>query len=278
MAIKMIVCDMDGTLLNNQNQITSYTAEVLKKIQEKGILLTIASGRSHYMMKEYYEQINMRGYMVGVNGIELFSFKDQSLEKFETISYHDIFKLCEVIFRLNCVPILMYDDRTLVIGDNDYESALLLTRNLIKKYSGALPNIQMKMLNEIPGLSINKMCTVVPEEKIEDIVRQLNLSLSGNISLMLGGKDWIEIMPKHIDKSVRIQQIMEKENISGDELMVFGDSQNDIGMLKLTKNSYAMLNASDEVKECAYHIARNHNHDGVAREIEEIFNEVLENK
>lgn len=269
MSIKMIVSDMDGTLLHDDLTISPYTAEVLKKIQQQGIILTIASGRSHYMMDAYYKQLRMMGYMVGVNGLELYSFKERSFDKLEAISLSSAVKICDTILGIGFIPLLMYDDRTYVAYDKDIEKAEILNNKINKLFKSALPNITLlakSLVSEAP----NKMCLIADTDSVQEVVNYMKKSVPNDIHVMHGGNGWIEFMPKHINKAVRIKEIMKIEGIQPNEVMIFGDSQNDLEMFRITQNSYAMGNAHEDIKMHAQYVTLNNNEDGVAKIVEKI--------
>lgn len=273
-SVKMIVSDMDGTLLNEDFEITPYSINIIRRIQEKGIIFVIASGRAHYMMKNYYKLLNMdtyNNYVVGLNGIELYSFKENTLHKKESLTHKEAIEVCKSILKLTMIPIVIYDDKTILVKDNNHiEKAISLSNFLSQKYQGAFLNIQIKTLQEMSSDVINKVCFLIEQESKKEVMKVLQADIGSNANVLSVGDEWTEVVPKTINKAIRIQEIMKQENIKSDEIIVFGDSQNDIEMLKLTNNSYAMKNASEEVKECAKHIANSNISDGVAKEIERL--------
>jgi HAD superfamily hydrolase (TIGR01484 family) len=67
------------------------------------------------------------------------------------------------------------------------------------------------------------------------------------------GNDWIDMILKNTGKGFTLKEIMERKGLRPEEIMTFGDNENDISMLTLTPNSYAKSNAAAHVKECAAH-------------------------
>lgn len=68
MKIKWCVCDMDGTLLNSEGLISIKNEIALKKLQDNGVEIIIASGRTELMMKQYINQLNISGHIIFCNG------------------------------------------------------------------------------------------------------------------------------------------------------------------------------------------------------------------
>ena len=80
MNIKLIAMDMDGTLLKSNNKISDKTKEILLRVQEKGIRLALASGRSYCKLMEYAKELQMDvygGYLIEVNGMAIYDVKEQ---------------------------------------------------------------------------------------------------------------------------------------------------------------------------------------------------------
>ena len=73
--IKLVVCDLDGTLLNDEKMITPYTVSVMKKVREMGIAVCLASGRDEQMMSIYEKQLGGCEYMLSDNGAPVRSGK-----------------------------------------------------------------------------------------------------------------------------------------------------------------------------------------------------------
>lgn len=270
MAIKMVVSDMDGTLLDKNFRISQESREIIRAIQSKGIIFTIASGRLHRMMNQYYNDLDMynykNGYMIGLNGIELYSFKENILKKYVSFNNTDSLVIARSILEISLIPILMYDEKTIIIKDDHEMEAMILSDILNNKYSGAFPDVKLEFLKDINFESVNKFCVLNTKNDMKTIIKKLNQKIENeNIKILMVGGEWIEIVPSNIDKANRLQEIMHKENINKDEVIVFGDSQNDIEMLEFIPNSYAMENATEEVKKHAHYIADSHDKNGVAK-------------
>ena len=75
--IKMIVMDMDGTLLNNESKLTPYTIETLVEAQNKGIRLVLSSGRSHITLRDFAAPLTMKSILLSFLYCN-FSFKYSS--------------------------------------------------------------------------------------------------------------------------------------------------------------------------------------------------------
>lgn len=268
--IKMIISDLDGTLLGNDHLISQENLDALIAIQAKDVSLVIASGRGYQQIRDICKNLNMEqynnGYIVGNNGLELYSFKDNSYHKLAAIDNNDIIAIRKSCFFLK--PIYL-SDSTVYRYQKELNKPFKLN---FKNYDISLPNYQALNLNQKPSEVINKVSVKCPTPLINIFIKYLNLRFNVKYQAFKVSKNWIEIMPSKINKALRIKEIIDNNNISTNEIMVFGDFQNDIEMLSLTSNSYAMANALNEVKKCAKHVTYANYENGVAKVINEILN------
>lgn len=116
----------------------------------------------------------------------------------------------------------------------------------LKNYDSSLPNYQALCFNQKHSEVINKVSVKCSVPLINIFIKYINLRFDGKYRTFKVSKNWIEIMLSKINKALRIKEIINKDNILSNEIMVFCDLQNDIEMLSLISNSYAMANALTE--------------------------------
>jgi len=84
---------------------------------------------------------------------------------------------------------------------------------------------------------------------------------------------YFEFVDKDVDKSHALAEVLEKMNLTMDEVIAFGDSQNDLGMIKAAKVGVAMGNANEVVKEVADYVTKTNDDDGIVLALEHYINE-----
>ena len=116
---------------------------------------------------------------------------------------------------------------------------------------------------------INKMvfCRHQPFRATE--IKQIQTDLDGIVEVMLVGANWIEMMPPGVNKGRAIKEIAKRKHLGMDEIMAFGDAQNDISMMEAVKYGICMQNGMPETKEKAYAITDTNENDGIAKAIEQ---------
>lgn len=275
--IKMIVCDLDRTLLDSNKTIIKENIDCLIEAQAKGVILVLASGRNYYGMEHLFELLKMdqfnNGYIVGVNGMQLYDFKTNSLNTKESLTKEDVTYIKAVAKKLKYVYFGLRDDACFIAG-NKFIDWLFHHPKFQKKflssgYDGRLPNPSFTTYDTIDE-NLNKICLQSLKFYFASS-RRLRRSL-GQYQVMNVSPGWFEIVPNALNKVVRVKEIMAIHHIEPCEVMVFGDSENDIEMLKLTEHSFAMSNAFKSVKKVSKHVIGHHNSTTISEVIKQYIN------
>lgn len=285
MKIKWIVTDMDGTLLNSHDRITDETRECLLACQKKGIRLILASGRSYIRLFPYAGQLQMKDYdgcLIEINGLALNRLRRKERQVFSQLSGEDIDLLFPFLQKEN-VELQGYEDETLYYWipkrhrpykiaerkqkgypENHPLAASAWSWIISDDFSHNYPNlIEIQDRKELPA-RINKLNCMDNPEKINQIYRLLTEKFSGKYEFTRTSPRLIEIAPGGITKGKTLGRFMKEEGIRPDEVMVFGDGENDVDMFHQAAFSIAMGNAADYVKAHAFDVTGTNDEDGVA--------------
>ncbi|CYT89979.1 HAD superfamily hydrolase [Streptococcus suis] len=117
--------------------------------------------------------------------------------------------------------------------------------------------------------SIHKVGLWVPEARVESITEAFNQGFHGQLVAVTSGYGSVDILPQGIHKAWGLEQVLTGLDIEPEQVMAFGDSDNDIELLSYVGYSYAMENATDKVKAVAKYMAPSHLEAGVLQVIEE---------
>ncbi|WP_288305170.1 HAD family hydrolase [uncultured Fusobacterium sp.] len=265
--IKLIITDMDGTLLNNYDEIDPEFWEIEKKLSEKGVIFSIASGRPYYNLVKKFEKIKdnllficENGSLAIYKGKELFS-NPISIENIKMIN--EICNKIPGIITLFCGKKFAYTYKDLFLANT------LETQNEIRKYYN---NLQLVDTLEDINDQFVKIAIYDPKGS-ENNSYQILKKYSNQFQIVVSGKVWLDLSNIGTNKGIAILTIQEKLNISYDETMAFGDYLNDYEMMKNVKYSYAMKNAHPDLISISNFITKEDNdHGGVTNTIKEIFN------
>lgn len=285
---KLIIMDMDGTLLTSDGVISKRTLDALTKAEEHGVRLVLASGRSWKTLQAFGEQLQMPkydGYFIGVNGA--------AITKTETMEHNRISQLqvdeIQEIFTFAKpyeVEIMGVLDSTIYdyIPDSlrEIKKQYRLENNIaddvpwtggtfkliVDQRKGYSEIYDIKEGHEIP-VPVNKMTLCHTEEGLKDIYPALLENLGHKYNFTRTSPTWIEIAPKSVSKGNAIRLLQEQLQITPEETYIFGDGENDLSMFPCGI-SVAMGNAMPTVKEKANLITLDNNSDGIAEIVEKL--------
>lgn len=287
MTLRWIVTDMDGTLLNSEDKISDKTRECLLACQKKGIRLILASGRSYVRLIPYAKQLELEKYdgcLIEINGLALNRLRTKERQVFAQLDRRDI----ELLFPLleECqVEIQGYEDESLYYWIPEWQKPLKRREREEKGYppdhplaAGAwswigsninsYPNLrEISSMRELPD-RINKLNAADEPEKIGRIYGMLTEKFRGAYEFARTCPRLIEIAPAGITKGQTLRRFMEEEGVGREEVMVFGDGENDADMFRQVKYSIAMGNAAEYVKAHAYDVTRSNDEEGLAAALE----------
>lgn len=130
-----------------------------------------------------------------------------------------------------------------------------------------VPSLQEAFLTDVLKMGLS-----VPEDQAKELTEQINQDFSQRLSAVTSGYGGTDVLKFSVHKAWGIEQLLEREGIRPDQAMAFGDSANDLEMLKLAGESYAMANGEPAVQAVAKYQAPSHSEAGVYRVLETFLN------
>lgn len=260
MSIKLFVMDMDGTLLDEAYQITEDNKLAIKKLADKGITATIATGRMYVSALPYAKQLGVDVPIITYNGALIKSVSGKVyFEKYlPTDVVKDVYDFCIS----NNWYVHTYADDKLYFREYAEKAKLYEKLAGIKgHYVGdAITNI----VDKIP-----KMLVITSGiEETTKVVKLLQERLGDRAFVARSNDDYIEIVNPDVNKAKALDILLKQLDISREETVAIGDSQNDLPMLKTAGMSIAMGNARAEIQQAADFVTEDNAHSGLARAIE----------
>lgn len=263
----LICLDLDGTLLNDNKEISNYTKQVLTELQQRGHSIMIATGRPYRSSQIYYHELNMDTPVVNFNGAYVHHPKS---DEFKTI--HEVL---DIDMSKNIIEKLQQFQVTNIIAEvKDYVFINNHDPRLFEGFSMGNPRIQtgnlLEQLNEAP----TSLLVEAEESKIPEIKDKLTHFYAENIEHRRWGAPFpvIEIVKRGINKARGIEQVRQFLNIDPQHIIVFGDEDNDIEMIKYAQHGVAMDNGLQELKDIANETTFSNNDDGIGRYLNDFFN------
>ena len=268
MKYKMLVLDVDGTLLNDEKEISKRTLTTLLKVQQMGVRIMLASGRPTYGLLPLAKKLELgtyNGYILSYNGGQVINASNGEVVFERRINPEHITYL-EKKAEKNGFSILTYNGDTVVTNNpNDPHVQAEAALNGMKVehqefFSAAIDYPPCK-------------CMLVSddEEALVGLENHWKRRLNGVLDVFRSEPYFLEVVGSRVDKANTLGVIMEMEGIKTDEIVVFGDGVADVTMLQLADLGIAMGNAPDSVKRCADYVTLSNNEDGVAVAVENAF-------
>ncbi len=262
----LIVLDLDGTLLNSNKEISPFTEKILKALIKEGHLIIFASGRPFRTMEKFYNQLELNTPVIGYNGGELFPMGNDIKGYRTYFEKGDVLKIIDEVGFNTFSNIALESPSKVYILNTDDEFSKWFPGNGLEVIIGDF----RKNLNENPQTFLYHINNIDYIERINMIANKINKGIK---TRAWSGGFFGEFYFDNVDKLYGIEKIINFYNIKKDDVLVFGDANNDILMLKNFKNSIAMSNGCQQAKDVAKYITKYDNdHDGVGIFLSEYFN------
>lgn len=264
-APKMIVTDLDGTLLNVKKECSSIAKEYLQKLKKEGKIVVIATGRVLSSAKKITGGATFANYIISNTGSIIYDVENEKEIFRANISKKDVNKICS-----------LYDSKMEYIDICDSHTYNRYTNSKEIKKTLCVEKIEDKedFLSTCENI-VHIIIATKNNENIEEIINKLKTEIPYlDIKTMqdsFSNKKYIEVYKPNLSKYKGIQRIAEIEGVENKNIIAFGDSLNDIDMIENCGIGVAMGNSLDKIKEIANYTTISHNEDGVVDFLEKIY-------
>lgn len=263
MDIKILALDLDGTLTNSEKKISSHTKETLQRAMEDGVTVVLASGRPLVGIKPLAKELelsNYSGYILAYNGGQIIDCHTGGEVYQKVLNPERIATIYDVARKFD-VAMLTYDGEDIITEDDT--DPYVLRECFINK-------VKVRKIEDIVGYVTYPVpkCLVVGEhDKLLPVRDYLKEKYGEELSIYFSEPFFLEIMPLGVEKSASLDFLLNRLQLSREELMACGDGLNDITMLQYAGLGVAMGNACKEAKDVADYITVSNDEDGVAKAV-----------
>ena len=251
--VKLVVSDMDGTLLNDQGVVSSLFFKQFEELKKHNVKFVAASGRQYYSMIHKLEPIKDEITIIAENGgMTVIAEEVTDTCTIDTQTVHDLIRRMREI---EDAHIVLCGKKQAYV-ESKHEEFLNIFNEYYFKYNVVedLTEIEDDDFFKIAVYSFGgSESTTYPE------VRHLEEEIKAKVS----GENWLDLSHLNTDKGRALKILQTKLNISKEETMVFGDYNNDIEMMELAHFSYAMQNAHPNITKAANFSTKSNNEGGV---------------
>lgn len=270
--IRAILLDIDGTLTNSDKIITKKTKEALLRAQDAGIRLVIASGRADQGLYQWADELEMQahhGIFVCYNGAKVMDCQSREVFFHQPLSAAEAGEVLEHMKKFLVSPIIIRDE---YMYTNDVFAGMIHRSpkgpvfNVIayEARSNGFLLCEKKDLAAFADFPVEKILTAGEPEYLQEHYEEMAAPFRGRLSSMFTAPFYYEFTAAGVDKAKAIDAAFAKLGYRAEEMIAFGDAENDISMLKYAGIGVAMGNAAEAVKDAADEVTLSNDEDGIA--------------
>lgn len=260
--IRLVVTDMDGTLLDEHGAVPDGFWPVLEQLTERGIVFAPASGRQHPALARFFGQAAPGLAMIAENGA--YVVRDGAEVSSSTVERSFVEHVVGFIRNLP-------EDRNigLLLSGRDRAYAERRDEAFVAEAGRFYPSLEL-----VDDL------LAVPESPLKFAVydfvgaagggRDLLAEAFAPFQVLMSSQHWYDIMDPRVDKGVALRALRHALGVDRDQTMVFGDYLNDLAMMSEATHTFAMSNAHPQVIEACRHLAPSNRDHGVVTTLIEL--------
>lgn len=257
--IKMVVTDMDGTLLNARHEVSDRFFELFEELRKREILFVAASGRQYHSIVQKLQSIKNDILVIAENGALV---KDKERELLVTpIQHHLKHSLLSKIENIDGAHAMLCGKYNAYL---DGRSVPFLEQ-LKEYYASYEIHDDFSSVSDVI-IKIAVYHNISAEEHIYPAMKDLE----DQVKVKVSGLNWLDLNHTDANKGFALENLLQRFSISKNEVIVFGDYNNDLEMLALAEHSFAMENAHPNVKKVANYSTSSNNDFGVERILEKL--------
>lgn len=263
MTYKMIVLDLDDTLLRDDRTISPRTKQALMNAQEAGVKVVLASGRPTFGMVGIAKELELEKYgsfILSFNGAKITNCKTQEELFSSTLSVDTVKELYEISQQEGILIHTYVGDDIVTETNNEYTD--------IEGVLTGMRIVQVDSFVQAVQEPVVKCLMLAEPERLAEVEKKLQQQLAGRLCVMRSKPYFLEFTEDGVDKGTSLHYLAQQLGIKQEEVIAIGDSYNDLAMIKYAGLGVAMGNAPRDIKIFSNYITDTNMNDGVAKVVE----------
>lgn len=269
----LVVFDMDGTLLNASSEITPFTAETLEQLHSAGIAYTVATGRTLQAALGPLKTFRFELPHILKNGAMIWCPERRDYSHSHLLTQQEVWHVLAAMTLQEITPfIFTLDD----VGHHAVYHGPLKSEaeNRLAQLFEDERHLPLEAISAMPDTAhVINVSGMGPRAHIDTVIDSIadeaRLVAYTGTAIQSQGLSWMDIHHSAGSKGNGITKL--RQELGYDQVVVFGDGDNDLSMFAVADEAYATANADDEVKAEATAVIGHHDEDGVARFLRERF-------
>ncbi|MGL6153560.1 MAG: Cof-type HAD-IIB family hydrolase [Cetobacterium sp.] len=254
---KIIFCDLDGTLLNEEKEISPLNKKVIQDLYEKNIEFIITTGRGYSRTKNYRDLLEINCEVICNNGSTIYNISGEKIFE-KTIPIETSQELIDFFILRNI---------NFLGNSGDFMYTSIETEKNLKKHFKSFPeNIVILPLDKLKNIIFEKIVILDEDYKnLKNWENILNFKFSSVIRTFISQSNFLDIVSKECSKGIAMEFLAKQKGFSLNETLAFGDAYNDFEMLSMAGEGVIMDNGFEELKKIIKNRTHSNNNDGVAK-------------
>ena len=280
MDLKAIVLDLDGTLLNSKKVVSPLTRDKLIEAQGQGIKVILASGRPTPAMMHIAEELKLdqyEGYVVSYNGSSVFDAKTKEFVYQQLISEELSKDILNHVAAFDVVPMVVIEDQ-IFVSDAFYDIDYPLPTGIksVVEYESRMPVKPFKVVevddfNEVVKGPLNKILLAGRPDYLADNWEAISAPFDGQATSVFSTPFYFEFTDIGVDKAHALNEFLPQIGIKAENVISFGDGQNDRSIIEFAGLGVAMANAVPEILEIADEVTKSNDEEGIVEMLNRFF-------
>lgn len=263
MKIKMAAIDLDGTLLHDDMSLSDFSKDIIRKAEHRGIHIVLATGRMFDAARPKAEELGLSDTpLICYTGAWIMMSRSGRPIWQDGIDISVAEKILLTAREKGWLVHTFFDDQIYLPEPNKTEAKYKKYRTKAVAYLGNAfyhPKKKPTRLIFADG----------SEAVRREIRRVIETNFSDEVEVVFPGDDFVDVHKKGVSKGTALQKLCNMWDISLSEVIAFGNTENDVSMLKMAGISYAVKNADEYACSAAGNICDSNENDGVAKVLAE---------
>jgi len=262
--LRVLALDLDDTLLRSDLSISYRTKKSLRRVEQAGITIVLASGRVPAAMERFSRLLGLNrrhGYLICSNGAIIQESLTGNIINETRLELQTALTICDLA-EAEGFPVQMYEDDIMYVSkQNEYS-------RYDQKLTG-LRQMVVENFRALVGGGCHKL--IIPSDPmlLAPLESLLRTYLGSEVTIFTSRPYFLEILPRDTDKGTALSKIAGLIGIQAKEIMAIGDSMNDEAMLRWAGVGVAMANGDERIKKIAGFVTdRTNDEDGVVEAID----------
>jgi len=268
--IRMLVFDVDGTLVDDDQNLSQDTSSILIKLQQKGILVSFATGKILPSVAHLVEILQIKIPVILANGA-LLQYPNGNFVHQKYLSPALIRNLLYCCTQYDADLALFTPEHIFVLKENFNTDHIKCEFKEKITVISAWEEVEDYFEQICKAIYINR----TNRDEIHRIRDYLSVEISCNGSISTGSPDSVEVMPANVSKRHGLEILCKHVGVSPAEVMAFGDQINDKGMIEYAGLGVAVGNAIEEIKSIADFVIGTNNDAGPAEFLRTFFRDMV---